>query len=78
MSLFAAMNREERRPSPWRERPVHESLQLFQDMRRGLIDEGKATLRCAAVWSCGQGSAFCVARSAASAYSNLAVMLSAV
>lgn len=37
--------REERRPSPWRDRPVEESLQLFEDMRRGLIDEGKATLR---------------------------------
>ncbi|KAK9794917.1 hypothetical protein WJX73_006674 [Symbiochloris irregularis] len=37
--------REERRPSPWRERPMLESLQLFEDMRRGLIDEGKATLR---------------------------------
>ena len=37
--------REEKRPSPWRERPIHESLQLFQDMRRGLVDEGQATLR---------------------------------
>lgn len=31
--------------SPWRDRPVNESLKLFEDMRRGLIDEGKATLR---------------------------------
>ncbi len=38
--------REERRPSPWRDRPIEESLKLFEDMRRGLIDEGKATLRC--------------------------------
>ena len=32
-------------PSPWRDRPVEESLQLFEDMRRGKIDEGHATLR---------------------------------
>lgn len=32
-------------PSPWRERPVAESLQLFEDMRNGKIDEGAATLR---------------------------------
>lgn len=31
--------------SPWRERPISESLKLFEDMRRGLIEEGKATLR---------------------------------
>lgn len=37
--------RERREPSPWRDRPVQESLQLFEDMRRGLVDEGKATLR---------------------------------
>lgn len=36
---------ENREMSPWRERPMAESLQLFEDMRRGLIDEGKATLR---------------------------------
>ncbi|KAH8284209.1 hypothetical protein KR054_012238 [Drosophila jambulina] len=33
------------KPSPWRERPIEESLQLFEDMRRGKIDEGAATLR---------------------------------
>lgn len=32
-------------PSPWRERPIAESLQLFEDMKRGKIDEGAATLR---------------------------------
>ncbi|XP_050312303.1 probable glutamine--tRNA ligase [Anthonomus grandis grandis] len=32
-------------PSPWRDRPVEESLQLFQDMKNGKIDEGAATLR---------------------------------
>lgn len=32
-------------PSPWRDRPIEESLSLFEDMRKGLIDEGKATLR---------------------------------
>lgn len=31
--------------SPWRDRPIAESLKLFDDMKRGLIDEGKATLR---------------------------------
>lgn len=32
-------------PSPWRDRPIDESLQLFQDMKCGKIDEGNATLR---------------------------------
>ncbi|XP_014664996.1 PREDICTED: probable glutamine--tRNA ligase [Priapulus caudatus] len=32
-------------PSPWKDRPINESLQLFEDMKNGLIDEGKATLR---------------------------------
>ncbi|XP_054016254.1 probable glutamine--tRNA ligase isoform X1 [Hylaeus anthracinus] len=32
-------------PSPWRDRPVSESLQLFQDMKDGLLNEGEATLR---------------------------------
>ncbi|XP_046386642.1 probable glutamine--tRNA ligase [Ischnura elegans] len=32
-------------PSPWRERPVEESLILFEDMRNGKLDEGEATLR---------------------------------
>jgi glutaminyl-tRNA synthetase len=31
--------------SPWRDRPISESLKLFEDMRCGLIEEGKATLR---------------------------------
>ncbi|CAI4226497.1 unnamed protein product [Auanema sp. JU1783] len=31
--------------SPWRERPVEESLQLFEDMKNGKFDEGEATLR---------------------------------
>uniref|UniRef100_A0A0R3S373 glutamine--tRNA ligase n=1 Tax=Elaeophora elaphi TaxID=1147741 RepID=A0A0R3S373_9BILA len=31
--------------SPWRDRPVEESLQLFEDMRRGKFEEGEATLR---------------------------------
>ena len=31
--------------SPWRNRPIEESLQLFEDMKNGKIDEGKATLR---------------------------------
>lgn len=37
--------REKMMNSPWRDRPTNESLKLFDDMRRGLIDEGKATLR---------------------------------
>jgi len=32
-------------PSPWRNRPIEESLQLFEDMKNGKFDEGKATLR---------------------------------
>ncbi|KAG5318412.1 SYQ ligase, partial [Pseudoatta argentina] len=32
-------------PSPWRDRPVEESLQLFNDMKDGLLEEGEATLR---------------------------------
>ncbi|XP_015606238.1 probable glutamine--tRNA ligase [Cephus cinctus] len=32
-------------PSPWRERPIAESLQLFQDMKNGKLEEGEATLR---------------------------------
>lgn len=31
--------------SPWRDRPTEESLKLFDDMKNGLIEEGKATLR---------------------------------
>ncbi|GLT70217.1 hypothetical protein SLA2020_423120 [Shorea laevis] len=37
--------REKKMNSPWRDRPVAESLRLFDDMRSGLIEEGKATLR---------------------------------
>eukprot|EP00112_Aurelia_sp_Birch-Aquarium-sp1_P006551 Seg1720.10 transcript_id=Seg1720.10/GoldUCD/mRNA.D3Y31 product="Glutamine-tRNA ligase" protein_id=Seg1720.10/GoldUCD/D3Y31 len=32
-------------PSPWRDRPIEESLILLEDMKMGKIDEGKATLR---------------------------------
>ncbi|KAJ8016146.1 hypothetical protein DPEC_G00004160 [Dallia pectoralis] len=32
-------------PSPWRERPVEESLVLFDRMRRGVFAEGEATVR---------------------------------
>eukprot|EP00201_Polytomella_parva_P009891 CAMPEP_0175064682 /NCGR_PEP_ID=MMETSP0052_2-20121109/15477_1 /TAXON_ID=51329 ORGANISM="Polytomella parva, Strain SAG 63-3" /NCGR_SAMPLE_ID=MMETSP0052_2 /ASSEMBLY_ACC=CAM_ASM_000194 /LENGTH=850 /DNA_ID=CAMNT_0016331077 /DNA_START=254 /DNA_END=2806 /DNA_ORIENTATION=- len=38
-------SREAREPSPWRDRPIQESLDLFDRMRRGLVEEGKATLR---------------------------------
>ena len=31
--------------SPWRDRPIEESLRLFDDMRKGKFDEGAATLR---------------------------------
>ena len=37
--------REQRRNSPWRDRPVSESLRIFEEMRRGLWEEGSATLR---------------------------------
>lgn len=32
-------------PSPWRDRPIEDNLQLFEDMKNGKIDEGAATLR---------------------------------
>ncbi|VAI92572.1 unnamed protein product [Triticum turgidum subsp. durum] len=38
-------DRETNTDSPWRDRPIEESLQLCEDMRRGLIAEGAATLR---------------------------------
>lgn len=37
--------REKKMNSPWRDRPISESIKLFDDMRRGIIEEGKATLR---------------------------------
>ncbi|KAL6538993.1 Glutamine--tRNA ligase, cytoplasmic [Orobanche minor] len=37
--------RDNKMNSPWRDRPVEESLKLFDDMKKGLIEEGKATLR---------------------------------
>ena len=37
--------RDKKMNSPWRDRPIEESLKLFEDMRRGLIAEGAATLR---------------------------------
>ncbi|CAL1392565.1 unnamed protein product [Linum trigynum] len=37
--------REKKMNSPWRDRPISESLRLFDEMKRGLIEEGKATLR---------------------------------
>jgi len=38
-------SRETKIPSPWRERPVEESVKLFEDMRKGKFEELKATLR---------------------------------
>ncbi|KAL9266505.1 Glutamine--tRNA ligase, cytoplasmic-like protein [Drosera capensis] len=38
-------SREKNEDSPWRDRPIEESLKLFEDMRRGCIGEGEATLR---------------------------------
>ena len=32
-------------PSPWRDRPIEESLQLFEDMRKGKIDEGMVSMK---------------------------------
>jgi glutaminyl-tRNA synthetase len=37
--------RMEKIPSPWRDRPIAESLKLFEDMKKGKFDEGAATLR---------------------------------
>ncbi|KAL1223314.1 Glutamine--tRNA ligase, cytoplasmic [Cardamine amara subsp. amara] len=37
--------REKKINSPWRDRPIEESLKLFDEMKRGNIEEGKATLR---------------------------------
>ncbi|ETN81795.1 glutamine--tRNA ligase family protein [Necator americanus] len=31
--------------SPWRDRPIEDSLRLFEDMKNGKFDEGEATLR---------------------------------
>ncbi|XP_071495236.1 glutamine--tRNA ligase-like [Diadema antillarum] len=31
--------------SPWRDRPIEESLRLFEDMRKGKFEEGEVTLR---------------------------------
>ncbi len=39
------MYRERKQGSPWRDRPLEESLKLFEDMRRGMVCEGDATLR---------------------------------
>lgn len=40
-----AESRELKRNSPWRDRPIEESLALFEKMRLGLVDESTATLR---------------------------------
>jgi glutaminyl-tRNA synthetase len=40
-----ARDREEKRPSPWRNRSVEENLDCFERMRLGLYDEGAAVLR---------------------------------
>jgi glutaminyl-tRNA synthetase len=37
--------RENRRESPWRNRPIEENLRAFEDMRKGKFEEGTATLR---------------------------------
>jgi len=39
------LSRETKIGSPWRDRPVEESVRLFEDMRKGKFEEGKATLR---------------------------------
>ena len=45
LSCAATPCREKKQGSPWRDRPIAENLTLFDDMRRGLVDEGKMTLR---------------------------------
>ncbi|KAL7196527.1 hypothetical protein ACSBR1_036521 [Camellia fascicularis] len=37
--------REKKMNSPWRDRPIAESLKLFDEMKQGMVEEGKATLR---------------------------------
>ncbi|GJD08915.1 Glutamine--tRNA ligase [Galdieria sulphuraria] len=37
--------REKKQDSPWRNRPIEESLTLFEDMKFGKFEEGAATLR---------------------------------
>eukprot|EP01028_Stygiella_incarcerata_P003419 TRINITY_DN167_c0_g1_i1.p1 TRINITY_DN167_c0_g1~~TRINITY_DN167_c0_g1_i1.p1 ORF type:complete len:785 (+),score=231.16 TRINITY_DN167_c0_g1_i1:436-2790(+) len=37
--------RENLLPSPYRDRPIEESLKMFEDMRKGKYEEGKVTLR---------------------------------
>ncbi|TKY50847.1 Glutamine--tRNA ligase [Spatholobus suberectus] len=37
--------REKKLNSPWRDRPISESLKLFEEMKNGHVEEGKATLR---------------------------------
>ncbi|KAK4760622.1 hypothetical protein SAY87_005515 [Trapa incisa] len=37
--------REHKMNSPWRDRPIEESLELFEKMREGKMSEGEATLR---------------------------------
>lgn len=32
-------------PSPWKDRPIEESIELFEDMKNGKFQEGQATLR---------------------------------
>lgn len=38
--------KENRLPSPCRDRPIEESLKLFENMRRGMYEEGEMCLRC--------------------------------
>jgi glutaminyl-tRNA synthetase len=40
-----AASREKREPSPYRNRPVEESLKMFADMKDGKYKEGEVTLR---------------------------------
>lgn len=37
--------RKDKKDSPWRNRPIEDSLRLFDDMRCGRLEEGSATLR---------------------------------
>jgi hypothetical protein len=56
----------EGRPSPWRDRPVEESLRLFEDMRKGKFAEGAAVLRMKGGISI--GISFLLAKKNSSAY----------
>jgi glutaminyl-tRNA synthetase len=55
-------DRREGIPSPWRDRPIEESLALFEEMRQGKHEEGTITLRLKMDMKSGNPSTFGVHR----------------